>query len=65
MSAAKSTLKVRGLMSTHLLFHLQLIHHRRQLGEDLVCLLMVFELRGDKVGEIAKGFWCVEDLSNC
>ena len=49
-------------MSTHLLFNLQLIDDRRQLGEDFVCLLMVFELSGDEIGEIAEGFGGVKDL---
>ncbi len=54
--------KIRRLVSTHLLFNLQLIHNRCQFGEDFVCLLMVFELSSDEIGEIAKGFGGVEDL---
>jgi hypothetical protein len=49
-------------MSTHLLFHLQLVHDGRQLRQNLVCLLMVFELGGDEVGEVAEGLGGIEDL---
>lgn len=56
------TLEIIGLMSTHLLFDLQLIDNRGQLRQDLVCLLVVFKLGGDKVGEVAEGLGCVEYL---
>jgi hypothetical protein len=49
-------------MSTHLLFDLQLVHDRRQLREDLVSLLVVFELSGDEIGKVAERFGGVEDL---
>lgn len=55
------TLEIR-LVSTHLLFNLELIDDRRQFRQNLVCLLVVFELGGDEVGEIAEGLGCVEDL---
>jgi len=49
-------------MSTHLLFNLQLFHNGSQLRQDLVCLLMVFELSGDEIGEVAERLGCVENL---
>jgi hypothetical protein len=57
-------LEVRGLMSTHLLFDLQLVHDGRQLRQDLVRLLVVFELGGDEVGEVAERLGGVEDLGS-
>jgi hypothetical protein len=51
-------------MSTHLLLGLQLVHNRCQFRQDLVCLLVVLELGGDEVGEVAEGLGCVEDLVN-
>ena len=50
-------------MSTHLLFDLQLVDNGRQLRQDLVCLLVVFELGSDEIGKVAEGFGSVEDLS--
>lgn len=49
-------------MATHLLLDLQLVHNGRQLGKDLVCALVVFELRGDEVREVAERLGGVEDL---
>ena len=49
-------------MSTHLLLDLELINDRRQFRQNLVCLLVVFELGGDELSEVAEGFRCVEDL---
>lgn len=49
-------------MSTHLLFNLQLLDNGSQLGQDVVCLLVVFELGGDKFGEVAERLGGVEDL---
>jgi hypothetical protein len=49
-------------MATHLLLDLQLIYYGSQLRQDLVCLLMVFELGSDEVREVAEGFGGVEDL---
>jgi hypothetical protein len=51
-------------MSTHLLFDLQLVHDGRQLRQDLVRLLMVFELGGDEVSEVAERLGGVEDLGS-
>ena len=59
----KRKLKVISrLVSTHLLFDLQLVHDGRQLGQNLVRLLVVLELGGDEVGEVAQGLGGVEDL---
>ena len=49
-------------MSTHLMFDLQLVHYRRQLRQDLVCLFMVLELGGDEIGKIAEGLRSVKNL---
>lgn len=49
-------------MSTHLLFDLQLVYDGSQLGQDLVGLLVVFELGGDEIGEVAERLGGVEDL---
>ena len=56
------TLEIIRLMSTHLLFDLQLVHNRGKLRQNLVSLLVVFELGGDEVGEVAEGLGGVEDL---
>ena len=45
-----------------LLLHLQPIHDRRQLAQDLVGLLVELELRGDEIGQVAEGLRGVEDL---
>ena len=55
-------LEIRRLVSTHLLFDLQLVHDGSQLGQNLVGFLVVFELGGDEVGEVAEGLGGVEDL---
>jgi hypothetical protein len=49
-------------MSTHLLFDLQLVHNGRQLRQNLVCLLVVFELGSDEIGKVAERFGGIEDL---
>lgn len=56
------SLVVGRLMSTHLLFHLQLLDDGSQLGQDVVGLLVVFELGGDEFGEVAEWLGGVEDL---
>ena len=55
-------LVIRRLVSTHLLFDLQLLDDGCQLGQNLVCLLVVLELGGDELSEVAEGLRCVEDL---
>ena len=59
---ARAGLETRGVVATHLLLHLELIHHGGQLGQDLVGLLVVLELGGDEVREVAEGLGGVEDL---
>jgi hypothetical protein len=49
-------------VATHLLLNLQLVDDGRQLGKDLVRLLVVLELCGDEVGEVAERLGGVEDL---
>jgi hypothetical protein len=49
-------------MSTDLLLDLKLIYDRSELREDLIGLLVVLELGGDQVREVAEGFGSVEDL---
>lgn len=56
------TLEIIRLMSTHLLFDLQSFYDGCQLGQDLICLLVIFELGSDEVGEITKGFGRIEHL---
>lgn len=51
-------------MSTHLLFNLQLFHNGSQLRQNLVCLLVVFELGGNEVSEVAEGLGSVQNLAN-
>jgi hypothetical protein len=51
-------------VATHLLLNLQLIDNGRQLGENLVCLLMVLELCGDEIRKIAERFGGVKDLES-
>jgi hypothetical protein len=57
-----TVLEIVRLMSTHLLLDLELINDRRQFRQNLVCLLVVFELGGDELSEVAEGLGCVEDL---
>ena len=47
---------------THLLFNLQLVNNGTQLRQDLICFLVIFELRGNKVSEVSEGFGGVKDL---
>lgn len=56
------TLEIIRLMSTHLLFDLQLVHNWGKLRQNLVSLLVVFELGSDEVGEVAEGLGGIEDL---
>jgi hypothetical protein len=45
-----------------LLFDLQLLDDGCQLGQNLVCLLVVLELGGDEFSEVAERLGGVEDL---
>jgi hypothetical protein len=49
-------------VSTHLLFDLQLVYDGCQLRQNFVRLLVVFELGGNEVGEVAERFGSIEDL---
>jgi hypothetical protein len=49
-------------MSTHLLFDLELIHDWCKFRQNLVRLLVVFELGSDKIGEVTKGLGGIKDL---
>jgi len=49
-------------MSAHLLLDLQLIDFRRKVGQNLVSLLMEFELCSDELGEVTQRFGSIEDL---
>ena len=50
-------------MKTYLLLHLQAVHHRSQLAQDLVRFLVELELSGDQVRQVSKGFGGVEYLA--
>jgi hypothetical protein len=49
-------------VATHLLLDLQLVDGGRKLRQDLVRALVVLELRGDEVREVAERLGGVEDL---
>lgn len=49
-------------MATHLLLDLELINDGRQLRQDLVSLLVVLELRGDKVRKVTERLRGIKDL---
>lgn len=55
-------LETRGVMATHLLLDLELINDGRQLRQDLVSLLVVLELRGDKVRKVTERLRGIKDL---
>lgn len=50
------------LAITSFLLDLQAVHDGCQLAEDLVSSLVVFELSGDQVGDVAQRLGCVQDL---
>lgn len=49
-------------MTTYLLLKLKTLDDRSQLAQDLVGLLMVFNLSGDKLCEVAEGFRGIKNL---
>lgn len=49
-------------MATHLLLNLQLINGGSQLAQNLICLLVVLELGGNQVRQVAEGLGGVEYL---
>ena len=50
------------LMATHLLLDLQAVHHWCELTENLVGLLVIFQLGRNEIGQVAERFGGVEDL---
>jgi hypothetical protein len=49
-------------MATYFLLYLQLINYWGELRQNLICLLVVFELRCNQVREVAEGFGGVKNL---
>ena len=50
--------------SIHLLVNLKVVHNRGEFAQDLVCLLVELQLRGDQVREVAEWLWGVENLGS-
>ena len=50
-------------MTTHLLFNLQVVDHWSKFAEDLICLLMIFQLCSNQIGKIPKWLWRIKNLS--
>jgi hypothetical protein len=44
------------------LLRLEALDNGGELGENLVCLLVVLNLSGDKFGKVAQGLRCVKNL---
>ena len=53
---------ITALPVASLLLDLQAINHRRQLAQNLISFLVVFELSSNEVCEVAKGLRGIEDL---
>ena len=51
-----------SLRASYFLFKLETVNSWCELAKNLVCLLVVFELGGDELSEVAERFGCVEDL---
>ena len=51
-----------SLPVARLLLNLKAIDNRCQLAQDLVGFLVILQLRGDEIGEVAKRLRRVEDL---
>ena len=51
-------------MATHLLLYLELVNNRSQLRQDLVCLLVILELCGNKICKVAKRLGSVKHLQS-
>jgi hypothetical protein len=47
---------------TDLLLNLKLIYNRRKLGENLICLLVEFQLSGNQLSKVAERLRRIEDL---
>lgn len=48
--------------AANLLLDLKTVNNRCKFAEDLVCLLVEFELGGDQICEVSEGFGRIEDL---
>lgn len=55
---------ITALPVASLLLDLQAINHRRQLAQDLISLLVVFELSSNEVCKVAKGLGGIKDLQH-
>lgn len=53
-------LKSRG--TTHFLLRLKTLNDGGELSKNFICLLVILNLSGDKLGKVAQGLRCVEDL---
>jgi hypothetical protein len=49
-------------MATHLLLDLKSVHHRSELAQNLISLLVEFELGRDEVGQVSERLGRVENL---
>lgn len=52
----------RGKKKTHLLLNLQSVNDGGQLGQDLIGPLVVFELGGNQIRQVAERLGGVQDL---
>lgn len=52
----------KRICTAYLLLNLQAIYHRRKVAQDLIGLLVEFELGGDQIGEVTQRLGRVEDL---
>lgn len=62
MSAPSSQSSSIGRSVTYFLLGLQALDDGGELLKDLIGLLVVFNLSGDELGEVAQGFGRVKDL---
>lgn len=53
----------KGSGTTHFLLRLETLDDRGELGENLVCLLVVLNLSRDKLGKVAQRLGCIENLA--
>jgi hypothetical protein len=49
-------------MTTHLLFNLKVVHDWSKFAENLICLLVEFQLCSNQIGKIPERLWCIENL---
>ncbi len=60
----KRTIPRSNLPVARLLLNLKTVDNRSQLAQDLVGLFVVFQLRSDKICEVAKRLRSVKDLAS-